>query len=81
MCNNISEGEIIDSIRRPLGARTVEGVKRRTGIGRGNCNGAYCDIKIIKILAREMDKNILDIVEDSKDSNIVSSRIKEFKEI
>ncbi|MGN2370347.1 NAD(P)/FAD-dependent oxidoreductase [Clostridium cagae] len=81
VCNNISEGEIIDSIRRPLGARTVEGVKRRTGIGRGNCNGAYCDIKIIKILAREMDKNILEIVEDSKNSNIVSSRIKEFKEI
>lgn len=81
VCNNISEGEIVDSIRRPLGARTVEGVKRRTGIGRGNCNGSYCDIKIIKILAREMDKNILEIVEDSKESNIISSRIKEFKEI
>lgn len=80
-CNNISEGEIVDCIRRPLGARTVEGVKRRTGVGLGNCNGSYCNIKIIKILAREMDKNILDIVEDSKDSNILSSRIKEFREM
>ena len=39
-CNNISEGEIVDCIRRPLGARTVEGVKRRTGVGLGNCNGS-----------------------------------------
>ncbi|NRT32228.1 FAD-dependent oxidoreductase [Clostridium beijerinckii] len=80
-CNNISEGEIIDSIRRPLGARTVEGVKRRTGIGLGNCNGSNCNIKIIKILAREMDKSALDIVDDSMDSQILVGRIKEFNEI
>jgi L-2-hydroxyglutarate oxidase LhgO len=80
-CNNISEGEIIDSIRRPLGARTVEGVKRRTGIGIGSCKGSYCNMKIIKILAREMDKSILNIVDDSMDSNILVGRIKEFNEI
>lgn len=80
-CNCISEGEIIDSIRRPLGARTVEGVKRRTGIGLGNCNGAYCNMKIIQILAREMDKDILSIVDDSMESNVLVGRIKEFSEI
>lgn len=80
-CNSISEGEIIDSIRRPLGARTVEGVKRRTGIGIGSCKGSYCNMKIIKILAREMDKSILNIVDDSMDSNILVGRIKEFNEI
>ena len=80
-CNNISEGEIVDSIRRPLGARTVEGVKRRTGIGMGSCNGSYCNMKIIKILAREMNKSILSIVDDSMDSKILLGRIKEFNEI
>ncbi|RII31963.1 FAD-dependent oxidoreductase [Clostridium chromiireducens] len=80
-CNNVSEGEIIDSIRRPLGARTVEGVKRRTGIGLGNCNGASCNMKIIKILAREMNKSVLSIVDDSMDSRILVGRIKEFNEI
>ena len=81
MCNNVSEGEIVDSIRRPLGARTVKGVKRRTGAGFGNCHGAYCNERIIQILARELDKKITDIVDDSKNSNIISGRIKEFKEI
>ena len=81
MCNNVSEGEIVDSIRRPLGARTVKGVKRRTGAGFGNCHGAYCNEKIIQILSRELDRKITDIVDDSKNSNIVSGRIKEFKDI
>lgn len=80
-CNNISEGEIVDCIRRPLGARTVEGVKRRTGIGLGKCNGSYCNMKIIKILAREMDKSVLNIVDDSMDSSVLVGRIKEFNEI
>jgi bacterioferritin-associated ferredoxin len=80
-CSNITEGEIVDSIRRPLGARTVEGVKRRTGIGLGGCNGSYCNMKIIKILAREMDKSILSIVDDSMDSKVLVGRIKEFNEI
>lgn len=80
-CNNITEGEIVDCIRRPLGARTVEGVKRRTGIGLGSCNGAYCTMKIIKILAREMDKSVLNIVDDSMNSKVLVGRIKEFNEI
>ncbi|GAB6168733.1 FAD-dependent oxidoreductase [Clostridium carnis] len=81
VCNNISEGEIVDCIRRPLGARTVEGVKRRTGAGFGSCHGAYCYEKIIKILARELDKKTTDIVNDSKNSRIISGRIKEFEEV
>ena len=80
-CNNVSEGEIVDCIRRPLGARTVKGVKRRTGAGFGNCHGSYCNEKIISILARELDKKIIDIVDDSKNSKIIYSRIKEFKDI
>ncbi|MBE6054963.1 MAG: FAD-dependent oxidoreductase [Clostridium sartagoforme] len=81
VCNNISEGEIVDSIRRPLGARTVEGVKRRTGAGFGNCHGSYCSKKIVSILARELDRNITEIVDDSKESKIISNRIKEFDDV
>lgn len=77
-CQMISEGEIIDSIRRPLGARTVEGIKRRTGSTYGECRGSGCLNKIIKILARETNKNVTEIVKDSKNSIIIGARIKEF---
>jgi len=80
-CEKVSEGEIVDSIRRPLGARTVTGVKRRTGAGFGSCDGCYCKDKIIEILAREMDKRVTEVVNNSKDSTILLSRIKEFDEM
>ncbi|MCY6485850.1 FAD-dependent oxidoreductase [Clostridium aestuarii] len=80
-CNKVTEGEIVDAIRRPLGARTVEGVKRRTGAGYGNCRGAYCMSKIVSILARETNKDLTDIVKDSKKSKILLNRIKEFDEM
>ncbi|MBE6052250.1 MAG: FAD-dependent oxidoreductase [Clostridium sp.] len=80
-CNEITEGEIVDAIRRPLGARTVQGIKRRTGAALGNCHGSYCVRKIINILAREMDKRPNEIVEDSNKSKVWISRIKEFDEV
>ena len=81
VCNKVTEGEIIDCIRRPLGARTVEGIKKRTGAGMGSCYGSYCNTKIINILANEMNKKATEIVHDSKNSNIWISRIKEFNEV
>ena len=29
-CESITEGEIVDAIKRPFGAKTLDGVKRRT---------------------------------------------------
>ena len=78
LCNQVTEGEIIEAIRRPLGARTVQGVNRRTGATMGNCQGAHCINKVVSILARETNKNITDIVKDSKNSKVVLGRIKEF---
>ena len=80
-CEKVTEGEIVDAIRRPLGARTVEGVKRRTGAAFGNCQGAHCLNKVVSILARETNKKMTEILKDSKNSNIVLCRIKEFDSI
>ncbi|MBU5317060.1 FAD-dependent oxidoreductase [Clostridium bornimense] len=81
LCNLVTEGEIIDSIRRPLGARTVEGVKRRTGAMIGTCKGSSCLNRVVSILARELDVNVADIVRESQGSNILNGRMKEFEEI
>jgi len=78
VCKKITEGEIIDAISRPLGARTVEGIKRRTGAAFGKCKGSQCLNKIVSILARETNKKVTEIVKDSKKSKIVPNRIKEF---
>lgn len=54
-CEKVSEGEIIDSIHRNCGARTVKGVKRRIRPGFGKCQGSFCQEEVIKILARELN--------------------------
>lgn len=49
-CNQITEGEIRDVILRNAGARTVDGVKRRTSASMGRCHGSRCRDRIEDIL-------------------------------
>ncbi|MBQ3842653.1 MAG: NAD(P)/FAD-dependent oxidoreductase [Ruminiclostridium sp.] len=52
-CEQISEGEILDSIERPLGATTLDGVKRRVRAGMGRCQAGFCSPKVIDMLAKK----------------------------
>ncbi|AUN02665.1 NAD(P)/FAD-dependent oxidoreductase [Clostridium botulinum] len=54
-CEVVTEGEIRDAIRRPLGAKTVDGIKRRTRAGMGRCQSGFCSNRIVEILAEELD--------------------------
>ena len=53
-CETISEGEILDAIRRNPGARDIDGVKRRTRSGMGRCQGGFCGPYVMELLAREL---------------------------
>jgi len=53
-CEGVTEGEIIDAIRRVPGARSVDGVKRRTRAGMGRCQGGFCMPKVMELLSREL---------------------------
>ena len=53
-CEQVTEGEIIDAIRRPLGARSLDGVKRRTRAGMVRCQAGFCSPRVLEILAREL---------------------------
>lgn len=54
-CETVTEGEIINAIRRPLGAKTLDAVKRRTRSGMGRCQAGFCTPKIVEILSRELN--------------------------
>lgn len=54
-CETITEAEILDAIHRPLGARSMDGVKRRVRAGMGRCQGGFCGPKVIEILTRELN--------------------------
>lgn len=51
-CRQVSEHEIREAVRR--GATTLDGVKRRTGVMMGRCQGSKCLGRILGIMADEM---------------------------
>ena len=75
-CENITEGEIVDVIKRKAGAVSVDGVKRRARPGSGRCQGGFCAPRVMEILARELGTDIDDIVKDGPDSIILTGRTK-----
>ena len=71
-CRGVSEGEVLEAIRR--GAVTVDGVKRRTGAGMGRCQGGFCQAKILALLARARGLDPVQITQDGGDSRILFDR-------
>ena len=75
-CETITEGEIVDAIRAPGGARDVDGVKRRTRAGMGRCQGGFCGSKVVEILARELGVEMNEITKFGKGSRILFDKTK-----
>ena len=76
-CEMITEGEILDAIHRPLGARSLDGVKRRTRAGMGRCQAGFCSPRTMEILEREVPMSMFDITKNGVGSNIVIGTNKE----
>lgn len=76
-CETVTEGEIIDAIRRPLGARTLDGIKRRTRAGMGRCQSGFCSTKIVEILAKELKVDPTSITKFGGSSRILIGKNKE----
>lgn len=75
-CETITEGEILDAIHAPAGARDVDGVKRRTRAGMGRCQGGFCGSKVVEILARELNVPMNDITKFGGASKILFDKTK-----
>ena len=69
--NNMTEGEIIDAIRRTPGARSLDGVKRRTRAGMGRCQAGFCSPRVMEILARELGVPQSEITKSGGASKII----------
>ncbi len=75
-CETITEGEIIDAIKAPAGARDVDGVKRRTRAGMGRCQGGFCGSKVVELLAKELGVEVNEITKFGGNSKILYERTK-----
>lgn len=76
-CEQVSEGEILDAIRRPLGAKSLDGVKRRVRAGMGRCQAGFCSPRIMDILAEELGVDVADITKSGGHSEVIVGLVKD----
>lgn len=74
-CETVTEGQIVEAIRR--GASTEEGIRMRTRAGMGRCKGGFCGPRVVKILARELNISVTEVKKRSLDSPLLLCKSKE----
>lgn len=76
-CEGVTEGEILDAIHRPLGATTMDGLKRRVRAGAGRCQAGFCTPRQMEILSRELGISMEEVTKRGKGSYIVKGHAKD----
>lgn len=76
-CETVSEGEILEAIRRNPPALDVDGVKRRTRSGMGRCQGGFCGPYVMELLAKEHGVPMEAVTKSGAGSEMVTGRIGE----
>lgn len=75
-CEMVTEGQIIEAIRR--GARTVAGVKIWTRAGAGRCQGGFCGPRVVDILSRELGISPEEVTRHGGHSNMLVGKTKDY---
>lgn len=76
-CELVTEGEIKNAINRTLGARTVDGIKRRTRAGMGRCQTGFCLARTIPLLAEALGVDEEEIVKSGYGAYYIEGKIKD----
>ena len=75
-CETVTEGEIREAIRRKVGARSLDGVKRRVRAGMGRCQSGFCSPRVMEILSEELGIPVSEITKKGGYSRIIADKIK-----
>lgn len=75
-CEVVTEAEIVMAINRPVGAKDLDGIKRRTRSGMGRCQAGFCTPRIMEILQRELQLEATQVTKCGGYSTLVVGRTK-----
>jgi glycerol-3-phosphate dehydrogenase len=76
----VTDAEIRQAIRRPVGARTIDGIKRRARAGVGRCQAGFCTPRTVEILCEELHISPLEVTKFGKNSKLFQSTLFEKEE-
>jgi glycerol-3-phosphate dehydrogenase len=72
-CEEVSKGEILDSLRRLVPCDTIDGVKRRVRSTGGRCQGGFCGPLILRLIAEEKGIPLEAVTKNGGDSAILTA--------
>ncbi|AJH01648.1 FAD/NAD(P)-binding oxidoreductase [Clostridium beijerinckii] len=75
-CESITEGEIVDAIKRSFGVLSLDGIKRRCRPGMGRCQGGFCGPRVQEIIAREYSVPLESVALENDNSYILVGKTK-----
>lgn len=75
-CESVTAGEIIDAITRTLGARSLDGIKRRTRAGMGRCQAGFCTPRQMDLLEKYAHLTPEQVTKSGGDSVLVFGKTK-----
>lgn len=76
-CETVTEAEIIQAITRPLGAKTVDGVKRRTRAGMGRCQSGFCMNRVMELIAQYHNIPLEEVTKSGEGTNLLVGELKD----
>jgi glycerol-3-phosphate dehydrogenase len=79
-CEEISEGEIRDALRSPLGVGSLDAVKRRARPGMGRCHGGFCTPRVMEIVADELGIGLAEVTKKGPGSRVALGETKAGRE-
>lgn len=77
-CETVTEAEIRAAVRRPVGARSVDAVKRRTRAGMGRCQGGFCLPRVAAIIAEETGLPLQAVTKNGGGSYLLAGTLESF---
>lgn len=75
-CETVSKAEIIAALRSPLGIRDLDAIKRRTRAGMGRCQSGFCNMRLLDIVAEELDIPITGVTKFGHNSQLLIEKNK-----
>ncbi len=78
-CEHVTKAEVRASIDRPLGAKTLDGVKFRTRAQMGRCHGGFCTSRLLHILSEELQIPIEKVTKRGPDTELIIGKTKDLR--
>lgn len=76
-CEEITKGDILQALNRPLKIYSVDGVKRRTNAGMGRCQGGFCFTKVVETISKQRKIPYEKVIKENRGSEVAVGNMRE----